>query len=128
MNDYQAIRLLLEDLGFSGRQLHFTLGLLTDNPVAIRGEETMIAASDAFELLGLTALSRSDRQAAEDKALDEFSSLVRTERQTKRISAGALYVTILDQASWSKDSHFIFFIVNIRITQLVDLIKSSNSA
>jgi hypothetical protein len=77
-NEYhiRALRLLAEDARLTDRTTDLLAGLVLLNPVALRGEATMMPASELMEILGLEYASTGHGKPGLDAMTDALDEVV----------------------------------------------------
>lgn len=107
----RALRLLAEDARLTDRLTDLLAGLVLINPVALRGEPTLMPSTELMGVLGIDHAGRGRERLAVKEMTDALGDMAQA-RWSLPSRHGVLSGTFLDNYQISSESGFLHFQMN----------------
>jgi hypothetical protein len=118
----RALRLLAEDARLTDRLTDLLAGLVLINPVALRGEPTMMPSTELMGVLGIEHAGNGRNQQAVREMTRALDDMVQA-RWSLPSRHGVVTGTFLDHYQLSSESGFLHFQMNTAFIRVLEKIS-----
>lgn len=118
----RALRLLAEDARLTDRLTDLLAGLVLINPVALRGEPTLMPSAELMDLLGIDHAGIGRKRQATDEMTDALCAMAKA-RWSRPSRHGVVTGAFLHNYELSNESGFLHFQMNTDFIRALERIS-----